>query len=131
MVRDDPELQARAKMFLRRELRVFEWTNENAEFVLEYIMAILKTVDLKAANGAAEGMLADFLGKENAGVFCHEVHAFLRSPYTRLEDWDRAVQYERKLPERFDEDGLPIELENRKRRLGTGAEVPDARRRRM
>lgn len=78
MVREDEELQSRAKMWIRRELRVFEWTNENSEFILEYIMAILKTVDIKSSTGAAEDMLTDFLGRENARIFLHELHAFLR-----------------------------------------------------
>ncbi|KAF8536052.1 hypothetical protein BDD12DRAFT_633018, partial [Trichophaea hybrida] len=94
MLLNDEELQSRAKMFIRRELQVFEWTNENAEFILEYIIGILKTVDLKASTGAAEDMLTDFLGRENAGIFCHEIHAFLRSPFTSLESFDGFVQYE-------------------------------------
>jgi hypothetical protein len=118
MLLNDEELQSRAKMFIRRELQVFEWTNENAEFILEYIIAILKTVDLKASTGAAEDMLTDFLGRENAGIFCHEIHAFLRSPFKNLESFDGFVQYERPLPTVFDEEGLPIVPDRtRKRRL--------------
>ena len=108
MVAEDEELKSRAKMFVRRELQVFEWTNENAEFILEYIVAVLQTAHLKSATGAAQDMLADFLGRENAGIFCHEVHAFLRSPFTSLAAFDGFVQYERPLPTRFDGEGLPI-----------------------
>jgi hypothetical protein len=118
MVATDDELQSRAKMFIRRELQVFEWLdNENKEFVLEYILAILKTVDLKGAAGTAEDMLADMLGsREYAGVFCHEIHAFLRSPYTELGTWDAWVQYETPLPSQFDSDGIPVEQRGSRKR---------------
>ncbi|PYH75639.1 hypothetical protein BO82DRAFT_359854 [Aspergillus uvarum CBS 121591] len=66
----------------------------NAEFLLEYIIAILRTVDIKGSAGQAEELLRDFLGRENARLFLHELQAWLRSPYTSLEDWDRHVQYE-------------------------------------
>ena len=86
-------LQSRARAFIRRELSIFTFLADNAEFVLEYAIAILKSVDLKSASGAAEDMLAEFLGRRNAGVFVHEVNAFLRSPYERVEDFDRWAQY--------------------------------------
>ena len=38
-------------------------------------------------------MLQDFLGRDNSKLFLHELKAWLRSPYTKLEDWDRHVQY--------------------------------------
>jgi hypothetical protein len=102
------ELQSRARMFIRRELRVFEFLHAdeptssgraasrracNAEFLLEYIVAILKTVDMKGSNGQAEEMLREFLGRANARLFLHELGAWLRSPYALLQFWDRAVQY--------------------------------------
>lgn len=102
------ELQSRARMFIRRELRVFEFLNadldqsrgsaagrraRNAEFLLEYIVAILKTVDIKGSEGQAEEMLQEFIGRENARLFLHELGAWLRSPYASVENWDRAVQY--------------------------------------
>lgn len=65
----------------------------NAEFLLEYILAILKTVDIKGSQGQAEEMLTEFLGRKNAQLFLHELRAWLRSPYTDLESWDRHVQY--------------------------------------
>ena len=65
----------------------------NAEFLLQYILAILQTVDIKGSQGQAEEMLSDFLGRENARLFLHELRAWLRSPYTDLESWDRHVQY--------------------------------------
>jgi hypothetical protein len=110
MVRADEELQSRAKMFIRRELRVFEWTNNNTERILAYIIAILKVIDLKSPSGAAEDMLADFLGRDNASIFCHELHAFLRSPFTTLASFDGFVQYEQALPDSYDDNGLPIAL---------------------
>lgn len=69
----------------------------NIEFLLEYIISILKTTEVKSASGKAENMLADFLGSENARLFLHELNGWLRSPYTNLEDWDRHVQYGERL----------------------------------
>ncbi|KAL8936397.1 MAG: hypothetical protein Q9216_004956 [Gyalolechia sp. 2 TL-2023] len=102
----DVELVGRARKWIRRELQVFEFLNtdggeeggvtrraNNAEFLLEYIVAILKTVDVKGSGGQAEDMLQEFLGRENTRLFLHELRAWLRSPYTSLEDWDRHVQY--------------------------------------
>lgn len=117
----DEALVSRARMWIRRELQVFSFLtadepesasaaprsgdgNEgaaqarrranNAEFLLEYIIAILKTVDIMGSAGQAEDMLSDFLGRDNARLFLHELRSWLRSPFTKLEDWDRAVQYD-------------------------------------
>lgn len=94
------ELQNKCRVFLRRELQVFSFLNgatsprgNNVDFMLEYVVAILKTVDVKGAGGQAEDLLNEFLGRENARLFLHELEAWLRSPYTKLEDWDRHVQY--------------------------------------
>ncbi|KAJ5780572.1 hypothetical protein N7457_005732 [Penicillium paradoxum] len=115
----DEELVSRARKWIRRELRVFSFLNpepeqeertshqvsrpghqrlqnrraNNAEFLLEYIIAILRTVDLKGSAGQAEELLREFIGRDNACLFLHELQAWLRSPYTSLEDWDRHVQY--------------------------------------
>lgn len=112
----DTELLSRARAWIRRELQVFEFLNEdgasaaedggggnaaegrrrrqnNASFVLEYIVAILKTVDLLASSGHAENLLSDFIGRENCNIFLHELRSFLRSPYS-IEAWDRHVQYD-------------------------------------
>ena len=93
-------LQSAARMFLRRELRVFTFLDTvpaprggNREFLLEYIVAVLKSNELKGANGHAENLVADYLGRENARLLLHELEAWLRSPYTTLHDWDRHVQY--------------------------------------
>ncbi|CAI7590631.1 unnamed protein product [Penicillium palitans] len=115
----DEELVSRARKWIRRELRVFSFLNpepveeertshqvsrpgpqrlenrraNNAEFLLEYVIAILRTVDLKGSAGQAEELLRDFIGRENACLFLHELQAWLRSPYNSLGDWDRHVQY--------------------------------------
>ncbi|KAL5042904.1 hypothetical protein BDW71DRAFT_200210 [Aspergillus fruticulosus] len=118
MFNRDKELVSRARKWIRRELRVFEFLHpdtssspsspvarpgqqrlesrrgNNAEFLLEYIIAILRTVDIKGSAGQAEELLRDFLGRDNASLFLHELQAWLRSPYTSLEDWDRNVQYD-------------------------------------
>lgn len=121
----DTDLVSRARMWVRRELRVFSFLSpeqgeddasedvapsrpptstspsavqqrraNNAEFLLEYIIAILKSVDIMGSSGQAEDMLSDFLGRDNTMLFLHELRAWLRSPFTKLEDWDRAVQYD-------------------------------------
>ncbi|KAJ5624115.1 Zinc finger RING-type [Penicillium lagena] len=115
----DEALVSRARKWIRRELRVFSFLNpeteeeeqrqgqvsrpgqqrlenrraNNAEFLLEYIVAILRTVDMKGSAGQAEELLRDFIGRDNARLFLHELQAWLRSPYISLEDWDRHVQY--------------------------------------
>ncbi|KAL3426240.1 RING finger domain protein [Phlyctema vagabunda] len=101
----DAELISRARKWVRRELQVFEFLNpdhtqgtgdrraNNAEFLLEYIVAILKAVDIQGSSGAAEDMLSEFLGRESTRLFLHELRSWLRSPYTSLADWDRNVQY--------------------------------------
>ena len=102
----DAQLVSRARKWIRRELQVFDFLGarggstadpsnrgNNAEFLLEYIVAILKTVDTKSSGGQAEEMLREFLGRDSARLFLHELRAWLRSPYTELHDWDRWVQY--------------------------------------
>ncbi|KAI0968332.1 hypothetical protein F4678DRAFT_197949 [Xylaria arbuscula] len=105
----EPELVSRARAWLRRELQVFEFLRtlssprtsqdmmtrrraSNAEFLLEYIIAILKTVDIQGSQGAAEDMLSEFLGRENTKLLLHELRSFLRSPWS-IEAWDHKVQY--------------------------------------
>lgn len=115
----DEELVSRARKWIRRELRVFEFLNpdgetvergrpgeqrlatrraNNAEFLLEYIIAILRTVDIKGSAGQAEDLLQEFIGRTNARLFLHELQSYLRSPYNSLQDWDRHVQYEDTVP---------------------------------
>lgn len=92
---DSAELQSRARIFVRRELRVFSFLQDQSrvEFFLEYVVGILKKLVVKGSNGAAENLVAEFLGRENARLFLHELEAWLRSPYMKLDDWDRHVQY--------------------------------------
>lgn len=102
----DTELLSKAKKWIRRELAVFEFLNpdaassgsdrraNNAEFLLEYILAILRTVDIQDSTGQVEDMLQSYLGRENTKLFLHELKAWLRSPYISLGDWDRHVQYD-------------------------------------
>ena len=82
----DTELVSRARKWIRRELQVFEFLNpdrasgsdrraNNAEFLLEYIVAILKTVDIQGSRGQAEEMLKNFLGRENTVLFLHELRS--------------------------------------------------------
>ncbi|KAF5542874.1 RING finger domain-containing protein [Fusarium mexicanum] len=118
----DSHLVSRARMWIRRELQVFSFLNpdadqteprpagnsqrdtvarrraNHAEFLLEYIIAILKSVDIMGSAGQAEQMILDFLGRDSTRLFLHELRAWLRSPYTKLEDWDRAVQYDVSAP---------------------------------
>ncbi|KAK4462556.1 E3 ubiquitin-protein ligase [Cladorrhinum samala] len=91
-----PHLVSRARLWLRRELSVFTFLNSNREFLLEYVVAILKTVDIHSASGSgrAESMLSDFLcDGDHARLFLHELKAWLRSPARTLEVWDREVKY--------------------------------------
>lgn len=81
----DEELVSRARKWMRRELQVFGFLNpdhsngtsdrraNNAEFLLEYIVAILKTVDIQGSGGHAEDLIQEFLGRENTRLFLHEL----------------------------------------------------------
>lgn len=115
----DENLVSRARKWIRRELQVFEFLNpdsteaeeqpagrprpgeqrlqnrraNNAEFLLEYVIAILRTVDIKGSAGQAEELLQEFIGRTNARLFLHELNSWLRSPYNSLQEWDRHVQY--------------------------------------
>lgn len=96
-------LQNRARMFMRRELQVFTFLqakNTTTQFLIEYFVAMLKTTDIKDPHGSAADMVSEFLGRESAILFLHELEAWLRSPYERLENWDHHVQYAFKPPKR-------------------------------
>ncbi|GAB7343595.1 hypothetical protein MBLNU457_1597t2 [Dothideomycetes sp. NU457] len=56
-----PALQNRARIFLRRELQVFSFlsTRQRLEFVLEYIVAMLKSMEIKGADGAMVRLAAE------------------------------------------------------------------------
>ncbi|KAI1385358.1 uncharacterized protein F4822DRAFT_412841 [Hypoxylon trugodes] len=134
----DPEMVSRARTWLRRELQVFEFLRtpptaqssdnamtrrraNNAEFLLEYIVAILKTVDIQGSQGQAEEMLKDFLGRDNTKLLLHELKNFLRSPWS-LEAWDRKVQYPttKKRPINEEEE-VEQESSTHPRRVGSGS----------
>ncbi|KAF2155317.1 hypothetical protein K461DRAFT_292187 [Myriangium duriaei CBS 260.36] len=93
--RASPTLQRKARLFLRRELRVFSFlsTTGRLEFVLEYIVGIMRRLELKGADGAVENLLSEVLGREGARLVVHEMGAWMESAFERLEDWDRVVQY--------------------------------------
>ncbi|KAF2121907.1 hypothetical protein BDV96DRAFT_451280, partial [Lophiotrema nucula] len=112
MIATSPDLQSRARMWIRRELRVFSFldpdpgntpseggatTSSNAEFLLSYTVSILNAIDIKSSDGKAEELLQEFLGRDHARLFLHELNGWLRSPYTKLEDWDKHVQYKERL----------------------------------
>lgn len=89
-------------MFLRRELRVFAFLDtvpgpRNRDYLVEYIVAVLKVNELRGADGRAEELVAEFVGEENAGRLLHELCEWLRSPFERLEEWDEVVQYKHQL----------------------------------
>lgn len=91
-----PALQSRARIFMRRELCVFDCiadNNKHLTFVIEYVVALLKRTEIKDAAGSALALVAEFLGAKDASLFLHELEAWLRSPYETLDAWDRHVQY--------------------------------------
>ena len=104
-------MQRKARNWIRRELQALQ-TSENGEggvrhgshgsfnpeFLLEYTVAILRNVDLRDNSGKAPDLLRDYLGPDTARLFVHELESWMRSPYTRLDDWDQIVQYKKALP---------------------------------
>jgi hypothetical protein len=83
----------RASRGTRETLTLARRRASNAEFLLEYVVAIAKTVDTQGSQGQAVAMLADFLGRDHAALLLHELRSYLRSPHGSLEAWDRHVQY--------------------------------------
>ncbi|KAI1207808.1 uncharacterized protein F4807DRAFT_433399 [Annulohypoxylon truncatum] len=148
MFESDPEMISRARTWIRRELQVFEFLRtpptaqssddamtrrraNNAEFLLEYIVAILKTVDIQGSQGQAEEMLKDFLGRDHTKLLLHELKNFLRSPWS-LEAWDRKVQYptaKKRSIEDDDEDQESGYQGNARHRRRTPDESSDRRKR--
>ncbi|KAK4178585.1 hypothetical protein QBC36DRAFT_234086 [Triangularia setosa] len=115
-----PHLLSKARLFLRRELQVFfpltssrtpdsgassSQQQQNREFLLEYIIAVLKTVDLQSESGAAHAhtLLQDYMlfpdtGEDRTALFLHELKNWMRwrgHPVgnVSLESWDQGVQY--------------------------------------
>ncbi|EPE27790.1 RING/U-box [Glarea lozoyensis ATCC 20868] len=110
LVKIDPAIRSRARTWLRRELQVFVFLNcdgnpepgndpdrekrpSRADYLVEYIIAILKMVDIQGSAGQAENMIQDHLGRRNTQLFLHELKAWLRSPCETLDAWDKIVQY--------------------------------------
>lgn len=113
----DPALVSRARMWLRRELRVFQFPSANdnddlsplhnlprrrwpctTESLLEYIIDILKSVDMQGSAGQVEEMIQMFLGRDHSRLFLHELRAWLRSPCRSLREWDCSGQYRYRSP---------------------------------
>ncbi|KAK4198819.1 hypothetical protein QBC40DRAFT_349917 [Triangularia verruculosa] len=111
-----PHLLSKARLFLRRELQVFFplstsasssvlSTSQNPEFLLEYVISILKSVDFQSESGAADAynLLKDYMifpenGEDRTNLFLHELKTWMRwrgepSGSVSLETWDRGVQY--------------------------------------
>ncbi|SCV73288.1 BQ2448_7214 [Microbotryum intermedium] len=78
-------------VFVRRELQVFP--SVDIAFLTTYILSIASQIDLRSA--AAIRLLADFVPQEQAEHLAHEIVTFARSPFDKLEDYDRFVQYGR------------------------------------
>jgi hypothetical protein len=106
----NPEVVHRARKWLRRELRVFKFLNIcssslhklefidrprlcNSEYLLEYIIAILRNIDIQDSSGQVEDLIREFLGRKYTRLILHELKAWLRSPYTSLNAWDCNAQY--------------------------------------
>ncbi|KAK4098540.1 putative RING finger protein [Parathielavia hyrcaniae] len=109
----DPRVVSRARLWLRRELRVFRFLAYiedrdeppheqdpvrrcrpcRADYLLEYIIAVLKSMDMQGSTGQAEELIREFLGRDYARLLLHELRAWLRSPCQTLTEWDRVVQY--------------------------------------
>jgi hypothetical protein len=91
MIYSSTELQQRAKAWIRRELRAFDFSIGRTENLLDYIIEIIKNMEIKG--GRAEELLVEHLGEENTPLFLHELSSWLRSPFDRVEGWDNFVQY--------------------------------------
>lgn len=86
------ELLQRVTSFVRRELLVFTFLDdENRDFLLQYFIAIAKSLDLQSER--AINMLGEILGRDRAEHFVHEVTTFARSPFTDITRFDAFVQY--------------------------------------
>ncbi|KAK4038790.1 RING U-box [Parachaetomium inaequale] len=142
LFKTNPELLSRARMWLRRELRVFRFLHPDsdanapldvaadsagqcrptkAEFLEEYVLAILRTLDTQGSTGQAEEMIQEFLGRDHTRLFLHELRTWLRSPYQTLREWDRVVQYARRAdaswiaPQTPEDHDAPVHLRSRLR----------------
>ncbi|KAM0665825.1 hypothetical protein ACQRIU_005169 [Beauveria bassiana] len=92
----EPQLITRARAFLQRELRVLDSVPaERAAFLTEHVVSVLRNRDIGTGIGQLEALLTANLGRSSARLLLHGLGAWLRSPYTSLEEWDAAVRYPR------------------------------------
>ncbi|KAG9015913.1 hypothetical protein FRB90_004191 [Tulasnella sp. 427] len=90
------DLISRTTAFIRRELQV--WTNLDVEFLTSFILALMKSIDIRAES--AVKLLSEFLDidatesgrRPNAEHFAHELYTYLRSPYRDLAVYDSVIQ---------------------------------------
>ncbi|ETN41412.1 uncharacterized protein HMPREF1541_03347 [Cyphellophora europaea CBS 101466] len=64
-----------------------------AAHLLPFTLAVLQRIDLKGSAGQAVELLGEYLGRENAQLFCHELVGFLGSGARSVEEWDGEVMY--------------------------------------
>ena len=118
VIANSSELQSKARNWIRRELRALVPLHSSildsrpgdrrvysTEFLIEYIVAILRNVDLRDSTGKAQELLREYFGRDHARSFLHELESWMRSPFKVLGDWDRVVQYEVPLPDDLKELG--------------------------
>ncbi|KAK7970085.1 hypothetical protein PG988_009158 [Apiospora saccharicola] len=108
----DPTLVSRARMWLRRELKVFEFLHmppsnpqggrrhyyqaacQQCRVLARVHHCYTEDCGYPRQSGQAQDMLKEFLGRDHARLLLHELKSFLRSPYTSLAAWDCHVQYD-------------------------------------
>lgn len=107
-IAEDTELQSKARTWIRRELRVFSFLTEpsqqqpvNQEWLLEFIICILRTIDPRDMSDWAHHILTETLGHENARLFLHELSSWMRSPFRYVKDWEDVMDYGRDMERRF------------------------------
>ncbi|EEY17496.1 RING finger domain-containing protein [Verticillium alfalfae VaMs.102] len=107
MFATDAELVSRARMFLRRELQVFEFlaptSDTSTAAAADQAAAERDPVRRRRANNAEflleaawarpRNSFRSFSGGRTQGCCCTSCARGLRSPYMALENWDNAVQY--------------------------------------
>lgn len=111
------DLKARLTRWLRRELRVFDGID--LEFLVGYGVSIASQLELRS--DSATRLMSEFLGERDAEHFLHETSSFLRSPYSDIRNYDRAVQYEWVRFRGHYEPELPLSIH---RLQSTGAQRP-------
>lgn len=84
----------RARLFLRRELRVWA-PPDDVDGLVDHIVAFLRSVDVRSeASVRFLEPLVDETYPQAAEHLAHELYAFLRSPYAELAAYDEVVQYD-------------------------------------